>query len=804
LSAKVEKSHLANAAEEPILWETFDWQDFLDLSTLPRKAGCSPQDLPGVVYNEGAANACDAGRKVRIGDWTDPKGNCGAFFQDDGPGLEPEEVAAIYSLNRPRLSSKQIRRLSCGMLGNGARIIGGTVAASEGTLMVESRGHRLWLEMDRATGKAFIGRDEPIPFEPGVKLHIALGQTLALKRGDLDLALATIRLSGHGRGYSGPSSPWWYGPQDFYRLTQEAQIGSMSFTAFARKLGFTVSGITQPAWKRSAKELSRPEVTKALKALQTRNKAIPPGRLGLIGKEAFPDTAYAKETGVVYLDAAELPFVLEAWVKRESPAEKANGELSVELLVNREVTPVRFHGAVTPQQLTIHGCDLHHATSGPQKIGNYRLTLSVLTPYLPLTTDGKEPALRHLLFPILSLISRTARKAHEARERPEVTRIKEAAWEIMPEAYRDASDNGELPAKARQIMYAARPYILERTGLDRFGDKYFTQTLLPDYLEEHPQETASWDVVFDARGNATEPHTQYKIPLGTLPVRQYLKETRSGVSLPKIVDLPPFPLFPTRGPLHRYKYALFIEKEGFDPLLDAGQIAEKYDLLITSTKGLTVTALRQLLDELHEHGLAKVFVLHDFDISGFSILGTLGKSNRRYRFSNPIEIVDLGLRLADVQTEELQSEPIALDKDALKQQRKWAAQALTLQRHGASPEEIEFLRKERSELNMLTGRRFLAFLEGKLAAHGVEKYIPDEETLRLHRRRFYEYQLAKKLLDEHRSALQEKAASLPLPQDLLSTVKALLEQHPEWPWDQAVTDIPLPAPARRGVITPLD
>ncbi len=41
------------------------------------------------------------------------------------------------------------------------------------------------------------------------------------------------------------------------------------------------------------------------------------------------------------------------------------------------------------------------------------------------------------------------------------TFIKEAAWEIMEEAYNKVSSNGALPANARQIMYAARPHILE-------------------------------------------------------------------------------------------------------------------------------------------------------------------------------------------------------------------------------------------------------------------------------------------------------------------------------------------------------
>ena len=88
----------------------------------------------------------------------------------------------------------------------------------------------------------------------------------------------------------------------------------------------------------------------------------------------------------------------------------------------------------------------------------------------------------------------------------------------METAYLKASSNGTLPAHARQIMYAARGAIQERTQKP-LGDQYFIQTLLPDYLREHPDKEVSWDVVFDARGHFEEPHTRCIVPLGTLDVR---------------------------------------------------------------------------------------------------------------------------------------------------------------------------------------------------------------------------------------------------------------------------------------------
>ena len=100
--------------------------------------------------------------------------------------------------------------------------------------------------------------------------------------------------------------------------------------------------------------------------------------------------------------------------------------------------------------------------------------------------------------------------------------IKDAAWSVMEDAYLQASDDGKLPANARQIMYAARPRILTMTGVTKLGDAYFAQTLLPDFIEAHPELCAAWDVVFDARGHFVEPHTGYTVPLGTIEVRRYL------------------------------------------------------------------------------------------------------------------------------------------------------------------------------------------------------------------------------------------------------------------------------------------
>ena len=125
--------------------------------------------------------------------------------------------------------------------------------------------------------------------------------------------------------------------------------------------------------------------------------------------------------------------------------------------------------------------------------------------------------------------------------------VREAAWRVMPQAYLKASSNGTLPAHARQIMYAARGEIQRLAGRT-LDDQYFTQQLLPDFMNEHPSATAEWDVVFDARGHFHEPHTGRIVPLGTIEVRRHLREV-AGHTLPELqVALPEMAVFPTCGP----------------------------------------------------------------------------------------------------------------------------------------------------------------------------------------------------------------------------------------------------------------
>jgi hypothetical protein len=352
--------------------------------------------------------------------------------------------------------------------------------------------------------------------------------------------------------------------------------------------------------------------------------------------------------------------------------------------------------------------------------------------------------------------------------------IKEVAWEVMEKAYMAASDNGRLPATATQVMYAARGEIQQRTGrqLDR---QYFNQTLLPEYLAEHD---VSWDIVFDDRGHFTEPHTKTSFGLGTIAVRNYL----ASISEPKWIEPQVTPAgWATRGPSGRFRAVLFIEKEGFLPLFERVRLAERFDIALMSTKGVSVTACRHLVDELCNKDVP-LLVMHDFDKAGFTILSTLQRNTRRYSFARRPRVIDLGLRLEDVRKLHLEPED-TFDRGTA------SARRFNLRENGATEKEIEFLLRQRVELNALTSDRLVSWIERKLGQHGIGKVVPDAMTLG----REYRAQVQGLKIKNAIAKMQAQANIIKVPADLAKKVSAFFKKHPSASWDSAIA-----AMARNG------
>jgi hypothetical protein len=362
---------------------------------------------------------------------------------------------------------------------------------------------------------------------------------------------------------------------------------------------------------------------------------------------------------------------------------------------------------------------------------------------------------------------RVSRMTREPR-----TTQKEAAWKVMEQAYMAASGNGTLPASARQIFYQARPKIMAMTEDKELQYGYFSQTLLPDYIEDHG---LVWNVVYDARGHFEEPHTNRRIGCGTIEVGSYLHKLKEPEVVPAEFSNANVDII---GPSGNLSAVLFCEKEGFAPLFRAVKLANRYDLMIISTKGVSVTAARKLIDDICGDYDLPLFVLHDFDVAGFLILGTLQRDTRRYQFSGTIKVIDLGLRFGDIAG--LEREPAAATRtstDILRAQ---------LAENGATDAEIDTLLNERVELNALASDALIEMIERKLKDYGVEKVVPDDDLLAETYRAFHHSQQLREKFEEIQEEFEEGDTEIEVPQNLKEQVRRVLDTHRDLRWDDAV------------------
>ncbi len=550
-----------------------------------------------------------------------------------------------------------------------------------------------------------------------------------------------------------------------------------------------------------------------LHAMRDASKPPKPTALGVIGRahlEAWiaaqgldsDPMQYRTASGTLHVPGVpgEWPFVLE-----------------VAVAVLHEAVPMQLHVAVNwspalkPQAMIERNLDLAQI----QPDDPLMVLVSIAVAEAPFSDHGKA---RLDVHPVLAsrageLIASAAKpwtkyKNKLAREQTASYRryenhIRQAARHrhsatsaanepgVMRAAYLKASGNGQYPANARQIMYAIRGTIIELTGKASpwKNTATFTQVILPNYLDAHTEETAAWDVVFDDRGHFAEPHTGIRLGLGTVAVRDYIADwtgdTAAQASSTK--QLVAHDRLATQGPLHRFRFALFIEKEGFQSLLDRAQFAERYDLAIFSTKGMSTTAARTLVEALAAQGVV-ILTLHDFDKSGLKIHHTLTHDTRRYRFKVRPTVVDLGLRLADVETMGLESEAVEYSSDVDPRH--------DIRASGGTQAEAAFLVEggkpkdwhgARVELNAMTSVQFVAWLDAKLAAAGAGKVIPEPAILES------AYQRVRRaaMVEAKTAAIvrEVNAVEIRTPDGLKASVERLIRRIPALSWDAAVAQV---------------
>jgi hypothetical protein len=673
----------------PILkFERADWALFRTIDGLQQKAGVPAHRLRRLVLKELADNALDEAGEARVGQLPD---GAGYFIEDDGGGIDPDEVARLFSIARPLVSTKLLRLPIRGALGNGLRVVAGAVLASGGTLSVVTRNRRLELKPEY-DGTTTVVSATDVAFPAGTRVEICFGPALAADSAVLAWAQLACGLA-RGSVYAGRSSPWWYDGAQFHELLCAA--GSRPVRELVASLdGCTgaTAGVIVAAAKltRAPCNTVKPDqATALLQAARCHAKPVTAERLGAIGPDAFPGYAYVTVSGVAKFGSvapvAEIPFVVECWA-----AKATRGETRLTVCVNRTPITGEIYAARDKRDIDAFGCGLRNTIAQAPIEAQFALVINVTTPHMPITSDGKEPNLRPFLASIAAAAAKAVKKAHRPTSEGRITQ-KDIVLDHIDDAIADVSGDEGLPFNQRQLLYVLRPIVRDENGKELTTPNF--NNIITDYENEHGEIPLMYR---EPRGSIYHPHRGDTIMLGTLSVEDYER------------------------PAWTFNKVVFIEKEGWVEALKAVHWPERHDCMLMSSKGFTTRAARDLVDKLAEHDEpVTIFCVHDADAYGTMIHQTFQEATKA-RDARKIRIINLGLEPWEAVALELEVENVD-EKD----RRKPVADYVCDREDGKHWE--DWLQAHRVELNAMTTPQFIEWLDGKMASYA--KLIPPTDVL---------------------------------------------------------------------------
>jgi hypothetical protein len=365
---------------------------------------------------------------------------------------------------------------------------------------------------------------------------------------------------------------------------------------------------------------------------------------------------------------------------------------------------------------------LHELDAAPQRsetgeISNRAAVVHLITPGAEFLDKGKtalvvpqevaDQIARAIALTGKTLYTEKKRRERNANRasrpvRSERTTLVDACFEVIPQAYDKASGNGQYEISAHTLFYQVRPLVEEVTG-EVLQSHYFEQDVLVQWEAEHGQITYR-----DARGSFREPHTGTVVPLGTREVAEY------------------------EPPEYVYDAALYVEKEGMDPVLKSARLAERFDLGIASGKGQPTVAVRDLFTLLKRLGIHKLFTEHDADLWGYIIRQAMKDATKRMP-EHHLEIIDLGLTVTDAIRMRLPSETYyrkaAVPRDILpllsNVEKEWFVGEFSHYDNKGK----RVYKCKRVELNAMTVPQFVRFNERQLRANGVGKIMPPDNVI---------------------------------------------------------------------------
>ena len=221
-------------------------------------------------------------------------------------------------------------------------------------------------------------------------------------------------------------------------------------------------------------------------------------------------------------------------------------------------------------EVDLFGCGLRHTVAKVPKELKFNVWLNITAPYMPITSDGKEPDLTSFLAVIRDAMTKAIRKVR--RPGAGVVSQKDVVLDHLEHVIAAVSGPEGYRFNSRQLFYALRPIVKEETDKELQIGNFLG--ILDDYEKEHGEIALMYR---EPRGSITHPHRDETITLGTLMVEQYER------------------------PAWTFNKLLYIEKEGAQEALKQNRWGERHDCAVMSSKGFSTRAARDLIDKLVEH-----------------------------------------------------------------------------------------------------------------------------------------------------------------------------------------------------------
>lgn len=361
------------------------------------------------------------------------------------------------------------------------------------------------------------------------------------------------------------------------------------------------------------------------------------------------------------------------------------------------------------------------------------LYLNFISPFIEFTDKSKTriisnrfqedliKVVEYLIKDVVKELKRVRRrqKAYD-RETAMISRRRESKAELMQrhfmEAYNKASGDRKYLVTARQVFYVIREILNKDYDVELKSSDYgtFTQDHVTAFFSRYPN--LEENILFERRGVFKEPFSGEEIPLGTKDVRQYKNQrykNRIYQEQKTIYSIPPE---------LKYNHVLFIEKQGFNTILEQSGLLRKLNLGIMSTQGFGTRASKGLMLWLLEKDI-KVYVLHDCDIPGYLIQDKLKAGSATFR--KELNVIEIGLRVEDIDKlgKRHQAEVV--------QYRKQYSQSLNI----LTDEEVDFFvvdgygnKCRRVELNALTTPELIKFIEDKIQYKPIKPGLKELES----------------------------------------------------------------------------